>query len=150
SYYTETDALNLARGDKTGGWMLNFAFPYDSAEIKGQVAILSKALAEALAARKEELSSKFNSYLQARGQLQKMLSPDDYKYYSFQIWQEGIARYTEYQVAKWAAENYSPGKQFQSLKDYTPFSDVAASILQRITNELPALQLGEMKRVAFY
>ncbi len=26
----------------------------------------------------------------------QQLKPDDYKYFSFQVWQEGIARYTEY------------------------------------------------------
>ena len=30
-YYSSVDSLNLARGDSTGGWMLNFPFPYDSA-----------------------------------------------------------------------------------------------------------------------
>src|SRR5205823_11170202 len=32
--YAETEALNLSHGDQTGMWMLNYAFPYDSPEVK--------------------------------------------------------------------------------------------------------------------
>ncbi|HEX7918222.1 MAG TPA: hypothetical protein VF454_02410, partial [Gemmatimonadales bacterium] len=36
-YYTRLNALNLARGDTTGMWALNFPFPYDSAPIQAAV-----------------------------------------------------------------------------------------------------------------
>ena len=34
NYYADVDALNLSGGDQTGMWMLNYAFPYSSTEVK--------------------------------------------------------------------------------------------------------------------
>src|SRR5205823_14623694 len=97
--YAETEALNLSHGDQTGMWMLNYAFPYDSPEVKQQFSVLSRLLVEALQAKnKSVFSTRLAAYLEARRQLQKMLSADDYKYFSFQLWKEGLARYTEYRV----------------------------------------------------
>jgi len=80
-----------------------------------------------------------------------MLTPDDYKYFSFQIWQEGIARYTEFRMADLAAKKYSPTKEFRALKDYTPFKEVADSILNKeILASLPTLELDRLERLVFY
>ncbi len=149
--YAEIEALNLSHGDQTGMWMLNYAFPYDSLEVKQRFTTLSGALAEALqATSKTEFSTKFAAYLAARQQLQKILSPDDYKYFSFQLWKEGIARYTEYRIARLAATKYKPGREFRSLKDFTSFENVAQAMMSRITKELTTLQLEDYQRVAFY
>jgi hypothetical protein len=43
----DVNALNLS-GDKGGMWMLDYAFPYAVPEVKQQVDILSRLLAEAL------------------------------------------------------------------------------------------------------
>ena len=146
----DVEALNLARGDKTGMWMLNYPFPYESAEVVQQVSALSHLLAEAIESTNANFAAKLAAYLQARQQLEKMLSADDYKYFSFQLWKEGIARYTEHQVAKLAAATYKPNKEFKSLKDYTPFKDTADSLLKNIVRELRTLPLANYKRVAFY
>jgi len=132
--YAESEALNLSHGDQTGMWMLNYAFPYDSPEVKQQFSVLSRLLVEALQAKsKPAFSTRLAAYLEARRQLQKMLSPDDYKYFSFQLWKEGLARYTEYRMAKLAAHEYKPSKQFRALKDFTSFGTVADQILSAIT-----------------
>ncbi len=152
TYYAEVETLNLSRGDQTGMWMLNFAFPYKDAQVKGRFSDLSKLLAEVLQARKKsEFSVKLKAYIQARQAFQQMLSPDDYKYFSFQVWQEGIARYTEYRMADLAAKKYKPSKEFRALKDYTPFMEVAESILNKqILSSLPTLQLEKSERLVFY
>ena len=152
SYYAEVAALNLSRGDQTGMWMLNFAFPYRDAQIEEQFSASSRALADALRAKKgSEFSAKLESFYQARRALRRMLSPDDYKYFSFQSWQEGIARYTEFRIADLAAKNYRPGKQFRALKDYAPFKEVADTILNKqILGSLTTLRLGKSERIAFY
>ena len=152
TYYAEVDALNLSRGDQTGMWMLNFPFPYKEARIREQFSALGKLLADALAAKKgAEFSSKLGRYLEARRAFRQMLGPDDYRYFSFQVWQEGIARYTEYRVADLAAKRHRPGREFRALKDYKPFRAVADEILNRqILAALPALQLDKSERVAFY
>ena len=146
----DVEALNLTRGDKTGMWMLNYLFPYESADVVRLVSSLSKLLAEAIESGRPDFAAKLTSYLDARQQLKKMLSPDDYKYLSFQLWKEGIARYTEYHVAKLAAASYKPSNEFKNLKDYTPLQETADSILKNIVGELRTLPLASYKRVAFY
>lgn len=151
TYYAEVNALNLSHGDESGSWMLNFAFPYKDARVKEHFSALSKLLVEALQARqKSEFSAKLAAYLQARKAFQQMLGPDDYRYFSFQVWQEGIARYTEFRIASLAAKKHKPGKEFQALKDYTPFKEVADSILNRILVSLPTLQMESSERAVFY
>ena len=152
TYFKEVDELNLSGGDQTGIWQLNFAFPYKDAQINERFSALSKLLAETLQTkRKSDFSVKLDEYLKARQAFQQMLSPNDYKYFSFQIWQEGIARYTEWRMADLAARKYKPSKEFLALKDYTPFREVADTILNKqIMANLPTLQLEKWERIAFY
>ncbi|MDQ3711473.1 MAG: hypothetical protein M3388_04565 [Acidobacteriota bacterium] len=152
TFYKEVDRLNLSRGDQTGMWMLNFAFPYKDAKVQERFSVLSKLLAETLQTeKKSDFSAKLAEYLEARREFQQMLSPDDYKYFSFQIWKEGIARYTEWRIADLAARKYKPGKKFLALKDYTPFKEVADTILNKqIMASLPTLQLEKSERIVFY
>jgi hypothetical protein len=151
NYYAEVNALGLARGDQTGMWMLNYAFPYDRKEVQGQFALMSKLLADALSAgARETRNAKVSAYLDARRKFQTMLAPDDYKYISFQFWKEGIARYTEYQVARLAASKFRPSKQFIALKDYQSFKDVARKTYEGIFKQLETQQLGESKREVVY
>lgn len=151
NYYADVNSLNLSRGDQSGMWMLNFAFPYNDARVKEQYSTLSKLLLESLRARKKpEFKKNVDAYLQARRVFQNSLSADDYKYFSFQLWQEGVARYTEYRVAELAGRQYRPSREFRKLKDYQPFKTVAREIMNGILNELFPPRLSEYQRVAFY
>ena len=151
NYYAEVNALGLARGDQTGMWMLNYAFPYDRKEVQEQFALMSKLLAEALSANAGEIRKvKVSTYLDARRKFQAMLAPDDYKYISFQFWKEGIARYTEYQVAQVATSKFRPSKEFTALKDYQSFQDVARKTYEGIFKQLETQQLGQSKREVVY
>jgi hypothetical protein len=132
-------------------WMLNYAFPYSSPEIKQQFTMLSRLLADALQTKPEkEFSAKVAAYLDERKKLEAILKPDDYRYFSFQTWQEGVPRYTEYRIAELAARKYKPSKQFRRLKDYQPFKTTADEVMKNILKELTTLQLEGYKRVAFY
>jgi hypothetical protein len=132
-------------------WMLNYPFPYTTPEIKRQFSALCQALAEALRARGQPtFTEKLTAYLEAKRKFRAMLRGDDYKYFSFQLWQEGVARYTEYHVADIAADAYKPSQDFQRLKDFSPYKDEARAILSRIEKELASLQLDKAKREAFY
>lgn len=152
SYFSEVESLNLSHGDKSGMWMLNFAFSYQNDQVATQFSRLSNLLAQTLQAKtKSELSAKLAIYLEARKAFQSLLSPDHYKYFSFQLWQEGIALYTEFRIADLAAREYKPSREFLLLKDYTPFKEVAASILnQQVLERLPSLQLAKSERIVFY
>lgn len=150
-YYAEINALNLSGGDQTGMWQLNYPFPYADAEVKRQFTDLSRLLADALQTEnKREFSKKLVAYLETRRKFAAALSPADYKYLSFQLWKEGVSRYTEYRVAGLAARKYKPDKEFRALKDYKPFSEVADKLLKSILAELSTLKLDEAKRELFY
>ncbi|HXG91579.1 MAG TPA: hypothetical protein VNN73_04325 [Blastocatellia bacterium] len=142
-YAAATNALNLSHGDQTGMWMLNFPFPYAAPEVNKNFSALCRALADAL-----QRKNKLAAYIEARRQFKESLSEDDYKYFSFQLWQEGFARYTEYRIAGLAASQYRPSAQFRSLKDFTPFRDACERIIQ--LPKLLDLSLEKDQRVAFY
>ena len=151
NFFKETEGLNLSRGDQTGMWMLNFPFPYEKPEVSEQFSVLARSLVEAMNEKTENVfSSKLTTYLEAREALKKMLGADDYKYMSFQLWKEGMARYTEYRVAYWAGSKYQPSREFRDLKDFTTFAAAAEQVREGIVRELSTLKLPEYKRVAFY
>ncbi len=151
TYYAEVGALGLARGDETGMWMLNYAFPYNAPEVRARYEAMCRLLAEALRAKRgKELNARVAAYLEARRRFGASLSPDDYRYFSFQVWQEGVARYTEYRVAALAAKRYRPSRAFRSLKDYKSFGATADAGLKNVLRELETLRLEEFQRVAFY
>jgi hypothetical protein len=150
SFYADVNALNLSRGDQTGMWMLNYTFPYDRKEVQEQFSTLSQLLAAAIQAPKTVRAKRVREYLEARRKFQLMLSPDDYKYLSFQLWKEGIARHTEYHAARLAATKYRASNEFHALKDYRSFADVAKATYEGIFRELSTQKLGESKREVVY
>ena len=150
-YYDDVNALGLTRGDRTGMWMLNYPFPYDWHEMQMLFSHLGHSLANVLQAKtRSDYSAGLSTYLKQRREIENTLSPDDYRYLSFQMWQEGISRYTEYRIAKLAAESWRPSKAFRMLKDYRQFGDVAEEIRLGILSELTSVKVAESRRVIFY
>jgi hypothetical protein len=150
NYYSAVDSLALSGGDQTGMWMLNYPFPYaDSAVVvryKEFVSALSKCL-ENLDSR--SFDSSFAQYLAERRNLQQALRPADYRYFSFQIWQEGIARYTEYKFLE-LLKTYQPSKEVLELPDYVPFDKFRAEFRQRQSSQLTDCNVQTSRRVCFY
>lgn len=150
-YYAAVNDLDLSGGDNTGQWMLNYPFPYDSTHVQQRFEILRKQLVLALESLNEpEFPKKVDKYLAAREEFQEQLKPADYRYFSFQLWQEGVARYVEYKTGEWSALNYKPSKAFRQLEDYEPFDRAAKRILDQIINLLSASSLIEDRRNIFY
>jgi hypothetical protein len=150
-FYADVDALGLARGDTTGMWMLNYPFPYTKPEVRDHFSVMARTLAEALRARqKPDFKDRLAAYLKARDKFRSLLKADDYRYFAFQVWKEGIARYTEVRLAELAAGGYEPSEAFQGLKDYRPFNEVAEDILGRMEKELGSAQLDKARRAVVY
>lgn len=150
-YFDAVAALGLSGGDETGMWMLDYPFPYDSAAVVERFTAYGDALLRALgAARGPEEAERVRDYLDARARLRDALGEADYRYLSFQLWQEGVARYTEYRVAEAAAEQHEPLPSFRALDDFIPYSVAAASLRRALAEELADLDLASEKRVAFY
>jgi hypothetical protein len=154
-YWAGVNALGLARGDTTGMWMLNYPFPYDSANVQRRFQSAWRRLRQAVGEGGSSPASGANGTSGAaalRSSLDSLragLAPDDYRYLAFQLWQEGIARYTEYTVAERAAVSFAPSTEFLALPDHESFAVVAARLRRGILGD-STLALGERRRVAFY
>jgi len=149
-YYRAVDALGLARGDNTGMWMLNYPFPYNKPEVAQGFTQLRDLL---FAALNEKDEGKFHGlakqYVEARKKFFAQLALDDHKYLSFQLWQEGIARYTEVKVAE-AAAKYQPIAEYSALADFEAFDTYAPKPRQYALNELKQVDLAKSGRLAVY
>jgi hypothetical protein len=150
-YYAGVAGLDLAHGDTTGQWMLDYAFPYDSAPVEQAVRGLAAALGEALDASPGAKSGTLKKVVSARDRLRGLLTAADYRYFEFQLWQEGVARFIEYAAAQAAAAGSGkPSAAFRGLGDYEPYGAAAAEARRGLRRELEHLVLGRQRRIAFY
>jgi hypothetical protein len=150
NYFTDVNALGLSGGDTSGMWQINYPFPYKNAEVAAKFRELTSKLLDAYQAAGNEQSQKLADYLSARRDLAATLSPNDFRYASFQIWQEGIARYTQFQMTRIAADKLHPSKRFRSLKDFTSFTQESQRLLRATTDEMHQLDLPTWERTVFY
>ncbi len=147
-YWSESEALGLAGDDRTGMWMLNYPFPYLSTS--SAFASLSRELARlvdgAAAGHREEREAFWRRY----GELREKLKPADYRYLSFQLWQEGIARYAELRVAEIAGKERPVSAEFAGLRDYRSFAAAAAALRSETIHELQTDTMAKDERTVFY
>ena len=149
-YYAGVAALDLARGDSTGRWMLDYPFPYDSVTAQRAVRSLARELARALASPGEDRAEAVKGVIAARDALRSALSSSDWRSLEFQLWQEGTARFVERAVAREASRSGTPSAEFQGLPDYEPYAEAAADHHERLRAQLLELDLGAQERLAFY
>jgi len=149
-YYQAVDQLGLSKGDKTGMWMLNYPFPYEVPEVAESFAHLRDSLLAALSeVDQQKFAPLLKQYLKERKDFMSQFLPGDRKYVSFQLWQEGVARYTQIKSAE-AAADYQPSSAFAALPDYTPFGTYALTARARTLDELKHIDLAQSKRESFY
>ena len=136
-YFARTKALDLHGGDETGMWVLNYAFPYEDPEVVAAFNEASRRLAEAVGARATPgFAAAFDRYLAARGAFAARAGEKNMRYLDFQLWQEGVARWTEIRLGKWYPR--------QDVRDS------AARLEQATIEELKNPKLGEKKREVVY
>jgi hypothetical protein len=149
-YYKGIESLGLSHGDQSGMWQLNYPFPYEKPEVaegfKRLRDLLTMVVSEKEPKRFNQLAKQ---YQEARKRFLARLSSDDHKYFSFQLWQEGIARYTQIMAAE-AAASYQPTAEYAALPDYEPFSTYAPQMRSDTLNELKQADLAKWKRIVFY
>jgi len=149
-YMDAVNGLDLSHGDNTGMWMLNYPFPYGKDEVARGFADLRDLLLRAV---NEPDGPEFrvlaNDYIGARKKFFALLSSDDHKYFAFQLWQEGMARYTEVKSTE-AAADYQPTSQFARLTDYESFSEFAKRKRSLTLDELRRADLRSWKRGVVY
>jgi hypothetical protein len=151
NFYQDVLALDLANGDETGMWQLNYPFPYKDKKINEDFSALAAQLAKALETTdSKSFREEFEKYLTRRKNFNASLSEKDYRYLSFQFWKEGTARYTEYEIARRAAESYQPAKDFTKLKDYKTYREVADHWRQKTIESLKTIRLDALEREVVY
>jgi hypothetical protein len=150
-YFAKVMELDLHNGDQTGMWMLNYPFPYDSLTVLSAFDYYTRALVVALSAPEGEVGTAcFALALLARDSLRSVLSTKDYRYFAFQVWQEGLARFFQYQFAEVASRSYQPAELFQRLPDVDPFANVSVDIFRGSVADLKPGALKELQREVFY
>jgi hypothetical protein len=150
-YYDSVRALGLAGGDTTGMWMLDYPFPYDKKDVDEAFSAMCRRLLDALdAGGHASFREKVVRYIDARRVFGELLDKKDYAYFSFQVWQEGIARYTEYEIMRRAAVAYTSTKAFDALPDRVSFGKDANETYAHIRAELLRMSLRKARRSAFY
>lgn len=150
-YYSSVNALDLAGGDTTGMWQINYPFPYKEESVANDFRKLADLLLGAYEANsKQDHERTLAEYLAARKEFAASLKPADYRYASFQLWQEGIARYTQYRMAELAGRKLKPSKAFRELPDFVPFDREAERLLGATLKEMRDLDLKTWERTVFY
>ena len=151
TYFNDVNALDLSGGDTTGMWQINYPFPYKDAATGAKFRELSGLLLAVYEARNSRtFGEKLRTYLSARREFAASLKPADLRYFSFQLWQEGVARYTQYRIAELAAKRVKPSKRFAKLPDATSFATEADRLLKATLADLKAIDLADSQRVVFY
>ena len=149
-YYSKVAALGLSGGDETGMWQLNYAFPYTEKKVNSAFNLYREALGKAVHGRTHaNFEQLLKASLHARTNFKNSLSEQDYAYFTFQLWQEGIARYTEFSYLE-ALATYKPTKKFMQLDDYESFTRLKISYLEEEFENLKNQKLSNDKRLVVY
>lgn len=149
-YFSGVESLGLSGDDKSGMWMLNYPFPYAKPEVADAFQRLKTLLLQAMTEPDQQKFEKLaTSYAEGRNRFFLQLSPDDHKYLTFQLWQEGIARYTQIKAAEAAAE-YHPSAGYAALPDFESFAHYASHARQDTLDELRRADLSKWKREVVY
>ena len=149
-YLKATADLGLSKGDATGMWMLNYPYPYDNPDLARAFEDLRDSLLNTLnEVDQQKFEHLTKQYVKDRKQFFAQLLPGDHKYFSFQLWQEGVARYTQIKAAE-AAADFQPSAAFAALPDFTPFDTYAVTARARTLDELRHIDIAQSKREVFY
>jgi hypothetical protein len=151
-YQAATAALGLAPADdKNAMWMLNYPFPYADPAVDEAYATMADALAGALAAiGTATFNDDVKAFLTARAAFQKSVGVKDYRYFTFQCWQEGVARYTEIAVARLAADEHRQDPKFLSDDEAAALSQDADATYTGVLKRLHTVPLKDGERSNFY
>ncbi len=147
-YYSGVNGLDLSGGDQTGMWMLNYPLPYLEDEV---VEALHQVRDETLTAlSSEDKSASLQDLTRTLENLKANVSEKDFRYLSFQLWQEGISRYTEELVAEMASSDYNATDAFAGLEDVISYTDALGELEETRSKEMATMDPVTGKRVVFY
>lgn len=150
-YYDSVNSLDLSGGDETGMWMLNYDFPYDDQNVSEQYSKLTQYAKDVyLSEDSVTFSISLEKYLEEREKFKSQLNEKDYRYFSFQLWQEGIARYIEIKFAEILKNDFTFSQSFTGITDYVSPDSFYVNIIDKLLNRADAQSLSSDKRNCFY
>lgn len=86
---------------KQADWPLTYAFPYGNADVGRAFAAMTAAARQFLTAGSGTLKQQaMIDYVHARHIARTTVTPADWRYYEFQVGQEGVARWTEIELTE--------------------------------------------------
>ncbi len=91
-----------------------------------------------------------DKYVAQRTKFFAQLSGDDRKYLSFQLWKEGIARYTQVKAAEEAAKDHKAMSAYAALPDFETFGTYVSRARAETLSELQHADLATSQRVIVY
>lgn len=130
-YFAQLAHLDLAGGDQSGMWMLNYPFPYAKPQVTVAFGRAARALGSAQDARgTPEFRSKFRAYLRARNGMAAIAGERNWRYAELELWREGVARWTEIKLGGLfpdASVQASARDLERTTREYLKKPDLAAS-----------------------
>ncbi|MBL1431100.1 MAG: hypothetical protein COA60_006280 [Robiginitomaculum sp.] len=145
-YYSGLADLDLAGDDDSGMWALNYPFAYDDLQVIAMIQNNSIDLVTVLTEPDKTIRKKLAlQYAVNRANRLSILTDADRRYLEFQLWQEGVARYTELALAEFA----SSGTHTSLGLDHD-FAALASNLRNRILQTLNEGKLSQHQRVYFY
>lgn len=134
-------------GDQSNSWMLDYEFPYNDTTINNLFKKYSHSIIEMYESlNKGNFKEKKRQFLIDQAEIKNLLSPNDYTYLQFQIWQEGIATYTEYKYLKSLSNKSNLFKEEHAVD----FSYKDEKLLKNYISSLVENDLQNNKRNIFY
>ncbi|MFH1195660.1 MAG: hypothetical protein V1720_08085 [bacterium] len=134
-------------------WNLKYPFPYENENVTGIITnlgeLLHKSFIDGLDEEdKLELAGKFN---ELKSILDK-IDPKHYKYMIHEIEKEGLAKYTEYQLIKFAKSGYKSLLEFSELPNSEGYDALFddEELLSHYINRIKFCGKGVKGRMIFY
>lgn len=150
NYHKDALALGISKGDTTGMWQLNYPFPYEDISVNKCYNKYTEYLIKTVEARNNKNWKKvYKQYIDKRKEFKDSLKEDDYKYISFQWYQEGIARYTEYAFLR-LLQDSEPSKEVLNLKDFVAYEEYLKEFYTRHLENVKKMKLSKEKRITVY
>jgi hypothetical protein len=102
-YVSAVDVVRTQLGQTGGQWMLDYAFPYSDPKVKEAFAAMTSSAARFLDAENDtDASAAIRDYVHARHVARDAAGASTWLYYEFQVGQEGVALWTEMNLASTA------------------------------------------------
>ncbi len=138
-------AQKISKGNDN--WMLDYNFPYNDTIINELFKEYTSSVYNiSMVLNNKNTNERVIPYVPDLSKIQNLMDPDDYDYFRFQIWQEGIATYTEYQYLKILSKNSNSFKESRAL-DYALKDE---KLLKDYTKYLLETDLRKSQRNLFY